>query len=262
MTNDQLNSTGYIVVDSEVIAITYRSYLNDYDNSEHRMWAQEIQEKVYDGRDKLIGEEEYNNLDEEEQEYYSHITETGSGVWEIWSQKINRNAERCTWLGTFDSEDEADLAIYDRVEWYYVSEKNWDAPIFWGTEEEAADDIIEAMADQFDIDKDVAASIYSKKIRVDAKRKELAIAHRAKVTAEYEARKAWLVTAVSAEADTIEIDNAFIEAMKTANQLSGNEKSSHCARSFKALLERNNIIEIKSDFWQVFRVLKAKAEKV
>lgn len=34
------------------------------------------------------------------------------------------------------------------------------------------------------------------------------------------------------------------------------------ASAMKYLLQRNNIAEIKSDFWKVFRILKAKAEKI
>jgi hypothetical protein len=42
--------------------------------------------------------------------------------------------------------------------------------------------------------------------------------------------------------------------------MSSQEKSNASASMMKSLLQRNNINVIKSDFWEVFRILKAKAE--
>lgn len=63
------------------------------------------------------------------------------------------------------------------------------------------------------------------------------------------------------EATSIIIDDQFSADMAKGEQLIGKEKSARMASAMKGLLQRNNIVEIKSDFWKVFRILKAKAEK-
>lgn len=66
--------------------------------------------------------------------------------------------------------------------------------------------------------------------------------------------------AIVAEADTIAIDFEFKFQLRWASQVGGKEKSDRCVKIIKALLERNGIEVLKTDFWQVFRILKAKAE--
>jgi len=64
---------------------------------------------------------------------------------------------------------------------------------------------------------------------------------------------------VKMEARTITIDEQFREALLWASEATGNEKSERCASAMKGLLSRNNIELVKSDFWKVFRILKARA---
>lgn len=63
--------------------------------------------------------------------------------------------------------------------------------------------------------------------------------------------------AVMEEADSITVDEQFIADVKAASLLSGVEKSNRSASAFKALLERNGIEKIESDFWTVYRRVKS-----
>mgnify|MGYP000396779305 CR=1 FL=1 len=230
MKKETLDTTGYIIVEGEVIEMTFKSYLNEYDNSEMKMWVAPV--------DPFDGEEV-------------------SGKFEICAQKINRAAERCTNLGQFDSEEEAENEIYERQFWY-INEKNWNAPAFFLKIEDAENELIEFMSESMQIDKDVAASIYSKQKRVDAARAIKDAEHRAKVDKEYAERKAWLAIEVPKEAEAITIDQQFKEDIAAAMLLSSKEKSKACEHSLSSLLNRTGR-KITTDFWQVLRILKAKA---
>lgn len=255
MTTQQLQSIGYIAIisEKEIKQISYKDYLNYFDNSEMRMWVEECTEQAYLKGNETIDEYRYDNLTEEEQDDYTDIGKQPNGKFEIWAQKVNRKAERCNNFGEFESEEEAELEIYERTEWY-IGEKNWDAPIFFESEEEAIADL----AASFEKPVEVITRYLSIKAITDRKNKE----HRAKVDLEYTARKAYLATAVPAEAETIAIDRLFIEGTKELKSKTGNEKSQYSASIMKGLLQRNNIEKIETDFWQVFRILKSKAEKI
>lgn len=79
-------------------------------------------------------------------------------------------------------------------------------------------------------------------------------------TNKIEASKIALKEAIRNEAESIIIDEDFKTALKYAAQVEGKEKSDRMASAFKGLLQRNNIDKVNTDFWQVFRILKAKAE--
>jgi hypothetical protein len=237
MTKQDLGNQVYYVVDGEVVESSYKDYLLEYGQDlttspngiSDRMHIREVK----DDEDNVI-------------------------EWQIWTWGVNGNHPAYT--GTsFDNEEEADLYYYERCQWY-ISEKNWNAPCQYDSEEEAENGIIERMADNDSIDKEVAASIYRKSKIVKEAREIAAKIHPAKVTAEYEARKARLAIEVPAEAASLTIDEQFKAAVKWANEASGNEKSQRSASALKGLLERNGRTEITSDFWQVYRILKAQTE--
>ena len=69
-------------------------------------------------------------------------------------------------------------------------------------------------------------------------------------------------SAILAEANSVSTDQDFAADLKWAGEVSGAEKSDRMASAMKALLSRNSIEKVDTDFWQVFRILKAKAEKV
>lgn len=77
---------------------------------------------------------------------------------------------------------------------------------------------------------------------------------------EYDIMKNQQVEDIKKEALTIIIDEDFKTALAWAAEATGNEKSDRMASAMKGLLSRNNIAEIKTDFWKVFRILKSKAE--
>lgn len=235
MTREQLNQTVYVVIDGEVDAMTYEDYLNEYGKDEtttphgigDRMHIREV-------------EDEEGNVIE----------------WQFWTWGVGGNHPSYSGISFYNEED-ANLYYYERCEWW-IAEKNWDAPCWFDSEEEAENDIIEGYASNFGIDKEVAANIRRKEKIVKAIKEEKAAAHLAKVAAEYEARKAYLAETVPAEAATITIDQQFVEDLKAITGKNGNEKANRHAAAFKALLQRNGKQKIESDFWQVFRILKQK----
>lgn len=241
MTREQLEAIGFIVVDGSVEEISYKDYLDEY------------------GRDETTTPNGIGDRLHIREEVVDH-TEEGDDIkeWQIWTWGVRGNhPSHCG--PDFNNEEDAELYYYERSEWY-VQEKNWDAPAFYGTESEAENDIIEVMAEKDSIDKTVAASIFSKRKRVNAKRSVLIKQHLEKFDKEYIERKEYLAIAVPAEADSITIDKIFIDDVKELKHKSGVDKSNYAASIMKGLLSRNNMGRIQSDFWQVFRLLKSKAE--
>lgn len=232
MTQQQLDAQGFIVLFNEksIEEITYREYLNTYGDVDGSggsqiLFTREIEEQCYLGP---------------------------NGKYEVRARYFNCN-NKSSLVEGFDSEEEAELFIYERLEWY-IQEKNWDAPIFCATYQDA----ITEMANGLDRDEAVITRYLSiSKItatRQAAERLEFQIKDRA--------RKDAIEILIPIEAAAIEIDNRFIVDMQMAAKMSGNEKSNYCRNSFSLLLERNNITGINSDFWRVFRILKSKAEKL
>lgn len=273
MTNEQLNKIGYIVTtnyksDASIIEkLNYRDYLCEYGKDEtttphgigDRMFIKEIEGSIYTkkGKPEAISEKEYKNMEEAEQENYKWAGELTT-EWQVWSWGVNGNNPAYSGY-SFDNAEDADLYFFERCEWY-ISEKNWEAPIFYDTEEEAENSIIEMLAEAENLDKKVAASIYAKSKKVAAMRAELDKIHRQKVTADYQKRKKWLEIAVPAEAGSIIIDEEFKNEVKKANNLRSKEKSKAITIAFNQLLCRQNIPEIKSDFWEVLRIIKSRLQ--
>lgn len=255
MTTQQLDSIGFVAIarDKKIKELSYKTYLEDYDNSEIRMWIEECEEQSYLKDNVTIDEYAFNNLSEEEQDNYIDIGMQPNGKFEIWAQKINRKSERCNNLGEFDSEEEAKFKIYEQTEWY-INEKNWDAPIFFDTKDEAIADL----ASYLERKKEVVER-YIKICEFIEKRDEI---QRIAFYEKEEERKATLAVAVLIEASLINIDQIFIDGIKHANTLNRKSKSDYCVSIMKALLQRIDHTVITSDFWQVFRILKSKAEQI
>lgn len=250
MTTLELQSTGFIITPNEVsiTEINYRNYLNEFDNSEMKMWVEEIKNQLYWDGEKEITQDEYDFIDYELRREIEKSDTIGSGKFEIWAQKINRKAERCIWLGEFDSEEEAELEIYQRTA-DYISEKNWDAPVFWDSKEEAIEDLAGSL--------EKPAEVISRYLAIAAITARKDAEHRAKVTAEHNAHKEWLAIEVPKEADSIAIDEQFQKDIAAACILKSKDKSNACEQALSALLNRLQI-KIKTDFWQVLRILKSK----
>lgn len=177
------------------------------------------------------------------------------GVWYIDNHRVNRSTTRGNI--PFDTEEEAEDDIFDNI-YNYDFEKSTGTEYF-SSEKEAEDVIIERMMQWHDISKKVAVHIYRKmKIVFIARQIKNAI-HRAQITKEYNERKAWLAIEVPKEADSIVIDDEFKTAIKWAEETKGKEKSDRMASAMKGLLSRNGKEKIETDFWQVIRILKAKA---
>lgn len=176
--------------------------------------------------------------------------------WKVYMNKVNRKREFCQ---QFESEEDAQDYCFNIVYNYDFQNSNENTAYFYSLEE-CEEDIIQTIADNEYIDKEVAASIYCKSKIVKEARAIAAKIHRAKVTAEYEAKKARLAIEVPAEAASLAIDEQFKAAVKWANEATGNKKSNRSASALKGLLERNGKPQIDSDFWQVYRILKAQTE--
>jgi hypothetical protein len=130
MTNQQLEATGFICNFEErnIESLTYRSYLNEYGQdlttSPHGVANRMHTREIKDDEDNTI-------------------------EWQIWSWGVNGNHPNYSDI-SFDNEDEANMYYYEHCEWW-ISEKNWDAPIFHSTKNDA----IEDMANSFEKPKDV-----------------------------------------------------------------------------------------------------------
>lgn len=215
MTTQQLNETGYIVVDNEVLLTTYRDYLDEY-GTDKTTSPRGVESRLH------IREKEDNE---------------GNVTYELWTWGVGGNNPR--FLESFENEEDVVSGIYDARE-NYVNEKNWDAPIFWDTEKRAIEDLAEKLEKPIEI--------VTRYLSIKAIRDRKAIEHRAAITRQREARKAWLAVEVPKEAATFTIDNEFREAVKSASM----------ASAMKGLLERNGKEKIETDFWQVARILKSK----
>jgi hypothetical protein len=264
MTNETLNETIFYVQDGEIIKSTYREYLNEFGQDlttsprgiADRLHTREVKEQLmkHITTGVEIWESEYNELDEEDQANYSYNGETVK-EWQMWSWGVGgNNPYHCG--PDFDNEEDAELYYYDRSEWY-VREKNWDAPQYFSTIEEAEEDIIQMMADEEGINLEVAASIYRKQQIVKQRRAEI----NAEITRKHNIEKAERNARVQPEADGITIDEQFKKDVANIATLTGKEKNDYCAKIMKELLSRNGKGFIESDFWQVFRILKARVEK-
>lgn len=168
-----------------------------------------------------------------------------SGFFEIWIKEVNRPAKK---TNNFDceTEEDAELEIFAAIE-RYIFNKNWNVPIFLDTYKDA---IIE-MAEHLERSTDVIERYL--KLQKITSRKD--VEHRAKITAEYEARKQWLQIEVPKEAESIVIDELFKSDVLAANKLSGKDKNKAHTVACAALLNRLGGISIKTDFWQVMRIL-------
>lgn len=232
MTTQQLEATGFICnfEEKSIEATTYRDYLLGY--------GQDLTTSPHGIADRMhtreVKDDEGNTIE-----------------WQIWSWGTGNNPY---YIGTsFDNEEDATLYYYERCEWY-INEKNWDAPIFHDTKEEA----IEDMANSLDKPTEVVVRYLAISAITARKNAE----HREKINKENAERKEKLAIEVPAEAATIKIDQIFVDGVKLLKNMEGQEKSNSSASMMKSLLQRNNIEKIKSDFWQVFRILKANAEKI
>jgi len=73
----------------------------------------------------------------------------------------------------------------------------------------------------------------------------------------YNADRDMLNAAIQSEANSLVIDDEFKAAVNWGNEADGYEKSDRMAIAMKGLLARNNKEKIVTDFWKVFRILKA-----
>lgn len=249
MTTQELNETGFIFIASErsIESIIYRDYLCEHgkDGATDSLYTHEVLTMMYKliGSDDLLTESEYDELDEQEQFNYAYYGEIAT-EWEIRS-----HAQRERIVASFDNEEDAELFWYEKCEWY-ISEKNWNAPRWFDTYNDAIEDMAASV--------DKSIQVCQRYLALAAITAKKDAEHRKMISIEYEARKARLAIEVPAEAATISIDDVFRNDVKEAMRLTGNDKSNSCAAAMKALLSRNVKEKIDSDFWQVFRILKNK----
>lgn len=228
MTTQELQSTGYIFLAAEnsIKEITYRDYLLEY--------GQDLTTSPHGVADRLhfreVKDDDGNTIE-----------------WQAWTWGVGGNHPAYTGY-SFESEEEANLYYYERCEWF-INEKNWDAPLFHSTEDEAITDFVNSV----DRGEDVIRRYLSISKITAAK----AAQRRAQIEKENEERRQRLAIEVPKEAATISVDDEFLKDMEAAKIFSSKEKSKQQAQAFSRLLIRQKI-EIQTDFWQVFRIIKSK----
>jgi len=178
-----------------------------------------------------------------------------NGVYKLRYHRVNRPSVLLDEL--FETEEAAEDEKFDRI-LRYDFERSIENTSYFHSIEDAENDIVETIENKYNIDKEVAASIYRKKKIVDSIRAERDAVRQKEWAKEAAERKSWLEKSVPAEAESIMIDEDFKAAVKSASLLTGKIKSEAMATAFNHLLYRQKFGEIKSDFWQVFRILKAK----
>lgn len=202
----------------------------------------------FEDEDKLVITHDEEPEQDEAGNWYDANTE-----WKVIFKRVNRSSQ---FVESFESEEEAENFCFNRIFEYDFNEANEDTSYFY-SEKEAEDVIIERLASNLYIDLEVAKNIYRKSKIVFSIREKRDAEYQAKVTAEKEARKAWLSVEVPKEAASITIDEDFKAAIKWASEATGNEKSNRMASALKGLLARNGKDKIETDFWQVLRILKS-----
>lgn len=241
MTNEQLQTTGYIVVAGEkkIESITYREYINEYGKDETTT-PRGIGDRLHTREVEVLSNEYEVDNEDAEPEYTTQ--------WQMWSWGAGGNhPSHCG--PDFDTEEEAELYYYERSKWY-VQEKNWNAPIFWNSKEEAIEDLANITGKSIEVMERYIN--WSEKATAKAK-----IAEKERQVA-WELQKNKLKEAVQAEAALITVDTEFQKDIDIAMTLNGMAKNDFCAKAMTDFLKRNNIEKINSDFWQVFRILKAR----
>lgn len=261
MTIQQLNQQGFIVIGRKIESLTFKEYLNQYGidyctsprGVEDRNFIREKTDIVYrhidsfhsdGGKLVLITESDYNDLEDEEKSQYEYYGEYVT-EYQIWNWGPNGNNPRKTGC-VFDNEEDACNCIYD-LRWSYAI-KNCD--IAFMTYIEAA----ETLASELDRNVDVIKRYLSIAAITDRRKAETERAE--------EERKAQIAIEATREANSLVIDEAFKSAVAWADEAGGKEKSKHMASAMKGLLERNGVDYIKSDFWQVLRILKMKLKQI
>lgn len=235
MTQSQLNQSGFIFLTSElsIQPMTYREYLNEYGKDETTT-PRGIGDRMFIREAVIDTDEEGDEVKE----------------WQVCTWGVGgNNFSHCG--PDFDNEEDAELYYYERSQWL-ISEKNWNAPRWNSTHDEAITDFSNSVEKSEDV-----VRRYLKLSAITARK---SAEHRAEITRQNDARKEWLAIEVPKEADSIVIDDEFKAAVKWAEEVRGNEKSTRMASAMKGLLARNNKEKIETDFWQVIRILKAKVK--
>lgn len=218
LTFEKLETTGYIVVDRAIEAIRYDDYLIAY-GSDETTSPRGVKSRIF--------------------------MRENEGGFEICTWGTGGNNLRVTGE-VFETEQEAELCLYEYKE-YYVQEKNWDAPCFFYTEDEAIKDLAETLERNFDIVK--RAVIIS---RIRAKRE----AEQSKEWARIEKERQAIITNLSIEeANAIVIDEVFKSEIIESRKFTSYVKNKMQSSAFTALLQRLNYGKINSDFWKVFKLV-------
>jgi hypothetical protein len=165
-------------------------------------------------------------------------------------EKVNRPA--IVLNESFDTEEEAEDFCFDRV-YNYDFQNSCENTSYFESEAYCENDIIEMLAENERIDKEVAASIFRKSKIVFEGRKQQQI----RINQAYNEQKAKINSLVPIEAEKITIDEQFVNELIAAKSLTSSIKSDAQSKAFTSLLIRQGI-EIKSDFWKVFRIVKSK----
>lgn len=217
---------------------------------EGRIHIREIDGSVYRllGTDTLINEYDYDNLLESELTFYEYYSET-TIAWELWSWGVNGNHPKK--IETFENEEDVEQAWFDTIVWDFEKDDQRITTYSFDY-----DNAVMEIADIWGKPFECVKSYLEHKAQADAIRSQRNV----KQQLEYEQKRLAQSKLIREEANTIIIDEQFKVDVKNVynNLLIGENKSKGLSIAFNALLKRNNIEKITSDYWQVFRIINSK----
>jgi hypothetical protein len=225
MIKEQLNQTGYIIEGFRAIEMTYGDYLGQY-------WSDETTTPNGVAPRLFI-----DQIDWSDESGYRSVYDLRS--WGVNGRGPSRSIE------TFDTEEEAELAMCESWERHYHNDST-DNPGFWWDLDEAAS----VLAESTGKNKEVILRYWSYCEIGDARAAE----HRSIV----EAQKVDWKRAIEEEAAELVPDLLLLDDLQATNDLKGQERSQARSTAQVAFLHRVGHYPIRTDFWKVFKIVNAK----
>lgn len=203
MSQSKYNQAVFVMTEEGIEQMTYAEYLCMYHNDETTS-PRGIENRRFVKAVLLDEEGEIIESSREVADFYGYSEDLVKYAVYTWGVRGRGPAKLDSEL--FDTEEEAKDAVLDGMEYQY-QHANYNYPQMYYTEQEAINDIVSLIAEEYDIDTEVAAHIYRKQQVVSKLRAEREQAQQARRAAErkvYIAESEALVSEKAANLTSIE----------------------------------------------------------